>query len=55
MGDKLKNVQKSLRQWAKSHYKEPKEEKHELKLQIAELQCTIEQKDYCHNEKIQEE
>eukprot|EP00253_Pinus_taeda_P017097 PITA_17097 len=53
--NKLKNVQKALRYWAKSHYKEPVKEKHELKLQIAELQCTIEQKEYCHNEKIQEE
>eukprot|EP00253_Pinus_taeda_P017214 PITA_17214 len=52
---KLKNVQRALRQWAKSYYKEPEQEKHELKHQIAELQCTIEQKDYCHSKKFQEE
>jgi len=52
---KLKNVQKSLRFWAKSHYKEPEKEKHELKFQIVELQCAIEQKEYHQNEKIQEE
>eukprot|EP00253_Pinus_taeda_P008183 PITA_08183 len=53
--NKLRNVQKALRNWAKSHYNELEREKHELKFKIAELQCAIEQNEYYQNEKVQEE
>eukprot|EP00253_Pinus_taeda_P024884 PITA_24884 len=53
--NKLRNVQKVLRNWAKSHYNEPEREKCELKSKIAKLQCAIEQKEYYQNEKVQEE
>jgi len=48
-------VQKVLRNWAKSHYNEPEKEKRELKSKIVELQCTMEQKEYCQNENAEEE
>lgn len=48
-------MQKALRNWVKLHYNEPEREKRELKSKIADLQCAIEQKEYCQNDKVQEE
>lgn len=54
--NKLNNVKKVLKNWAKTQYNEPEEKKkRELKSTIEDLQCLIENQEYRQNEKTLEE
>eukprot|EP00253_Pinus_taeda_P005587 PITA_05587 len=53
--NKLKNVKKALKTWAKTQYNEPEGKKREVKAKIEEFQCAIDNQEYHQDEKVQEE
>lgn len=51
---KIKNVKHALKDWAKTHYKEPKKEEREAKFKLEELHNTMEKQGYHQEDKNHE-
>jgi len=52
---KIKNVKHALKDWVKTHYKEPENEKREAKAKLEELHSTMEKRGYQQADKNHEE